>query len=622
MIPSSYQEASDHIEWAKEYSKKSRVFFEDLENSIYKDIFNTLSRELSSQNPRQLLWHIINNIHSTVLCICGKPVAWFRNGNCYRKTCSFKCSGTNRRLDKPVESPQEPWYKNEAKLQAAREKRRQRCFEKYGVYSHQLRSDVREKTQQTNLKKYGSISSASNNRVKNKRSQTWAEKYQPGSKDFKCLIEKRKTTNNKKYGTDWPMQHDEVKVKQHSTMQKRYGTNHALQNKSLNDKRKETNQRKYGVSEAAQLHHVREKIKDRFIQKYGFPNWITSTLNDHAKSVLLDKDKFYQELSNMTLNQAADYLQISLRTLLNYAAKYELRHIFSRVKITACEQKIKDLLDSVVGCQAYLQNSKSAISPYELDFFVPQNNLAIEINGLYWHSELGGGKRSRSYHITKWNLCKEKNITLLMFNDIDIQENSHLVESKIKRYLQVKSPVIGARKLTIEICNNYQLEQEFLNTWHLQGASSNRNLCLVAKYDNQIIGISTWKQRNNKAELVRFATNINYSFPGLLSKMIKRFIIETNFSGKIFTFSNNQYGNGNAYLASGFQFDGVTPPGYYYTNDYVKLESRLKFQKHKLADLFQLDHSVVQQQSEWEIMQSQGYDRVWDCGHSRYMLIV
>jgi hypothetical protein len=58
------------------------------------------------------------------------------------------------------------------------------------------------------------------------------------------------------------------------------------------------------------------------------------------------------------------------------------------------------------------QNSRSIIAPNELDIFLPEYKLAIEYNGIYWHTEKNG-KKGRNYHLTKTKQCVEKNITLL-----------------------------------------------------------------------------------------------------------------------------------------------------------------------------------------------------------------
>lgn len=43
-------------------------------------------------------------------------------------------------------------------------------------------------------------------------------------------------------------------------------------------------------------------------------------------------------------------------------------------------------------------HSKNIITPYEFDIYIPSLNLAIEYNGLYWHSELF---KDKQYHLNK-----------------------------------------------------------------------------------------------------------------------------------------------------------------------------------------------------------------------------
>ena len=63
-----------------------------------------------------------------------------------------------------------------------------------------------------------------------------------------------------------------------------------------------------------------------------------------------------------------------------------------------------------------IENSRSIISPLELDIYIPEKNLAIEFDGLYWHSEKCG--KDSKYHLNKTKLCEEKNIQLIhIFDD-------------------------------------------------------------------------------------------------------------------------------------------------------------------------------------------------------------
>ena len=51
--------------------------------------------------------------------------------------------------------------------------------------------------------------------------------------------------------------------------------------------------------------------------------------------------------------------------------------------------------------------NKKKTSPLELDIYIPSHNLAIEFDGLYWHSEI---HKPSNYHLNKTELCEEHRI--------------------------------------------------------------------------------------------------------------------------------------------------------------------------------------------------------------------
>lgn len=614
----------DCINWVISENTKLRVSYDNLKNGPFGPFFKYLSDLLHTTEPRQLMWHVIHENIAPALCKCGSPRKWVKNNNDYRYTCGPKCAGA----EKSKKKPRKPkvlkglYYNDPDRLAAALKKRRENSLEKYGADCPTSRIEVYEKRKKTNLERYGVEHPFQNLEVQTKAATTFKENHKKGSENHTNLIDKRTKTSIERYGTEHPMQSDLIKDKQHATMIDLYGNSHALLVPELNNKRKRTNLEKFGCEEAIASSAVRQSISTSNQAKYGVDNWTQTLYSDYTKEILFDPSKFEITLSGKTLDESRDLLQVSLRTILNFASKYSLRHIFSRVKTTLIESKIDNLLFEHLGNTGYIRNTKSIIPPKELDFYIDRYKLAIEVNGIYWHSELGGASRDRNYHINKWKICNEKNITLLQFNSIDIENNWHIVESKIKRHIGVPIQVIGARKLSIQVLSDTKIEREFLNQWHLQGATTNRNFIIGAYYENNLIGISTWKYIDNKAELVRFATNINFSFPGLLSRMIKRFIQETGFFGKLLSYSSNNHGDGKVYRACGFTCDGNTAPGYLYTCDYLHLESRVKYQKHKLQKMFNLTDEQIKMKSEWEIMQEQGYDRIWDSGNTRWVKIV
>ena len=66
-------------------------------------------------------------------------------------------------------------------------------------------------------------------------------------------------------------------------------------------------------------------------------------------------------------------------------------------------------------------------------------------------------------------------------------------------------------------------------------------------------------------------------------------------------------------------FLSKTKPNYFYTNDYLIKHHRFSFRKDQLLKKLSTFDSNL---SEWENMQLNGYDRIWDCGHLKYELII
>ncbi len=256
-------------------------------------------------------------------------------------------------------------------------------------------------------------------------------------------------------------------------------------------------------------------------------------------------------------------------------------------------------------------NDRNQISPYELDIFISDSNLSIELNGNYWHSELNG--KDYTYHLNKTRECEKKKIQLLNIFESEWKFKQNIIKSIINSKLG-KCDRIYARKCKIkEITNNEK--NKFLNQTHLQGEDKS-SIRLGLYYNNELISVMTFcKSRFNKKyewELSRFASELNTTVVGGASKLLSYFIKQYT-PKSIISYSNRRYSNGNLYKQLGFQFLHNSKPNYFYLEkDHMDLLSRQQFQKHKLKDKLSIFYPEL---SEWENMKLNGYDRIWDCGN-------
>ena len=105
--------------------------------------------------------------------------------------------------------------------------------------------------------------------------------------------------------------------------------------------------------------------------------------------------------------------------------------------VSRAEIEIREFIESIYnGKKEY--NSRNVISPYELDFYLPDLNLAFEYNGIYWHSDKVVAKKSRKfnsaneYHEFKNNKCSELGIDLFHIKEEDYINNKEQIFEFIK----------------------------------------------------------------------------------------------------------------------------------------------------------------------------------------------
>lgn len=80
-----------------------------------------------------------------------------------------------------------------------------------------------------------------------------------------------------------------------------------------------------------------------------------------------------------------------------------------------------------------ISRSRTIIKPYELDIFLPELNVGIEFNGIYWHKVHEMNKPG--YHKLKAKLCKEKDIKLVNICDMEWAKNNDKCKQKILKVI-------------------------------------------------------------------------------------------------------------------------------------------------------------------------------------------
>jgi hypothetical protein len=260
-----------------------------------------------------------------------------------------------------------------------------------------------------------------------------------------------------------------------------------------------------------------------------------------------------------------------------------------------------------------LESDRTLISPKELDMVLSDHKLAIEYCGTYWHGERAG--RMRSYHLDKLTSCKKKGYTLITIFEDEWMLQKDVVKSRLLQLLGKTGNRIYARSCIIKDIT-YKQAKDFLDTNHTQ--RSDRSSIRLGLYQNdELVSVMTFcAARFSKSyqwELSRFCSTANTSVVGAAGKLFTHFI-RNHQPSSVVSYADRRWGDGSFYQNLGFVHTHDSDPNYWYTNapvSGIRRESRIKYQKHKLVK-----EGFDNNMSEWEIMKSRGYDRIWDCGNS------
>lgn len=278
------------------------------------------------------------------------------------------------------------------------------------------------------------------------------------------------------------------------------------------------------------------------------------------------------------------------------------------------EKEIYDWIISLNQFQQVFYSNRTIIQPMELDIVIEDKKLAIEFCGSYWHSENMGGK-DRMYHRLKFDLCKEKGYKLITVFDDEWKNNPELVKHKILSQLGLIKEKIYARKCILKELTNGE-EKEFLNTNHI-GGYTRSNIKLGLFYNNQLVYVMTFKKGNISRkstdwEVQRMAGLYTHNVIGAASKLFKYFVNKYN-PEKVISFADLRWSDGSANQNLGFTLEKHTEPNYWYLilGEYKRY---YRFYLRKNSD----DNPSL---TEWENRQLQGYDRIWDCGHAKWVWV-
>lgn len=422
-------------------------------------------------------------------------------------------------------------------------------------------------------------------------------KEHPNTKTFLYLETCRKT-----YGVDNISKIPEIKQKKVDTLLKNYGVKNYSQLESV---RKDLSKR--SKENAERRNKNRKKTVQKAIEVFEKENDCISLMKlNKQKNFGYDKCGRFSEL---IYKLGIPYL-VYQNNLFIYNKDiekiYEYKDLSRDKQTSFFEREILEYIYSIYKGEITDRN-RSIIAPKELDIFIPEKKVAIEFNGLYWHSEIFVEK---DYHFNKTQECNKKGIRLLHIFEDEWIFKKDICKSLIASALGVYKEKIYARECIIKSISS-SIAKEFLNQNHIQGYIKSKYNFGLFYNDNliQVISIGQSRFKKDETELLRMATLLNTQVIGGFSKLLNYAMKYLSIS-ELYSYIDKRLFNGKGYESCGFKKISESKPSYFYIKG-MKRENRMKYQKHKLKNLFEnFDENLTEKEN----MLNNGYHLIYDSG--------
>lgn len=281
------------------------------------------------------------------------------------------------------------------------------------------------------------------------------------------------------------------------------------------------------------------------------------------------------------------------------------------------ELEIYEFITSISGNnEEIICNDREVIAPFELDIYLPSKKIAIEYNGLYWHSDAKG--KTKNYHKDKQDLCEAQGIQLITIWEDEWVEKNSIVRDMISHKLGLSTKDKLFARNTYPCTIDINEARTFCNNNHIQGfTQGSAYLGLRSKKDGSLVALSIWRKNKSSLYLDRYCTNkIVIGGMGKLLKSGVAFAQENNLT-EIISFADRTVSDGNLYNKLGFTLDKVIKPDYKYLWNKKRIhKSNFRLKNFKSNPELQYKEGL----SETQLAILNSIPRIWDAGKIRYVL--
>lgn len=541
---------------------------------------------------------------------CGKLIGYKNSAskNPVIEYCSLHCAHSSEELKRKKMETTKRHYGVEHPLQSKElsDKFLKTMHERFGEHP-QLSDEIKNKRIKTNIEKYGVECVLSNQEVRNRIKQTNIDRYGFEIASMAEEVKEReKRSNLEKYGVVSTSMLKETQEKAIATNRERYGCDWHLQSESQKNKVRQSIQLKYGKNWISQVDFVKKHIGDTNHKKTyeSFERW-----KEHVVPMFSadEYEGWKEEKKYLWKCQKCENIfywnQFDCPGRVPVCMNCSLHSGHSSL-----EKEIVEYINSIYDGKVLVGNRK-LLGNMELDIYVPEKNVAIELDGLYWHNE---ERHSKGYHVMKTNKCLELGVHL-----IHIFEDEWLTrQSGVKNFIS-NALRLSSQEINVDACEIRKVDCENAKKFYFENSAIYGNRTSRINYglffNNELVYLMSFASsrfnKNFDYQLLALLNKKSYHINGAEDKILSYFK-ERHPSKTIVFYADRRYVSRVECINLGFKLVSSTHVNYFWTHQRKRF-SRNQCRVHVAEVLGDKYDSELDYE---ENMSFAGWKKIYDCG--------
>lgn len=260
-------------------------------------------------------------------------------------------------------------------------------------------------------------------------------------------------------------------------------------------------------------------------------------------------------------------------------------------QMSSAEDEIYEFLKEMLPTTQIERRNRTIIAPQELDIVVPSHNMAIEFDGLVWHSTKFN--KDKQYHLVKTGQCLNKGITLIHIFEDEWNNKKDIVKSILRNAFDYCEKTINADDCEIKPIEASTV-RDFLKENSLFKYNNSNYRYGLYRDNGDLLSVITFGKYNKETksyEILNYSNKLNINVENGLDVFVSHFIKEHNPS-TISVSIDRRYPFTEHYENVGFVHKVYTKPTFQYVDG--KHRSKIKPKNNTVYKIYDCGKSIME----------------------------